>query len=110
MSFGEKLRRERERQRLQLGDVATATKIGTRHLQSIEDEAISRLPGGVFNRGFVRAYAAYLGLDSDELVEDLNTLSETKKPDRGDKNKSLADPENGEAPARGLLRWLSPLL
>ena len=106
MSFGEKLRRERERQRLQLSDVASATKIGTRHLQSIEDEDIERLPGGVFNRGFVRAYARHLGLDAEELVDDLNALTEPKKPGRAG---AEAAAEEGAAP-RGLMRWLSPLL
>ena len=37
-------------------------------LQAIEDEQWDQLPGGVFNRGFVRAVARYLGLDEENIV------------------------------------------
>ncbi len=75
MSFGAKLRVEREARKVSLAEVAAATKVGTRYLQAIEEEAIERLPGGIFNKGFVRAYAEYLGLDAEELVNDLVAAS-----------------------------------
>jgi cytoskeletal protein RodZ len=113
MSFGEKLRRERERQGLELADIAIATKIGTRHLQSIEDEDLSRLPGGVFNRGFVRAYARHLGMQDEEkeLIADMDALSESKKPDAraAAAGARTSDSKSDTAP-RGILRWISPLL
>jgi cytoskeleton protein RodZ len=67
-SFGEKLRREREMRGITLDQIAAATKIGTRSLKALEDENFAILPGGIFNKGFVRAYARFLGLNEDEAV------------------------------------------
>ena len=67
-SFGERLKREREMRGVSLDDIAEATKIGTRLLRALEDEQFELLPGGIFNKGFVRAYAKYLGLNEDEAV------------------------------------------
>ncbi len=68
--FGDKFRKAREKKELSLDDVSNVTKIGTRMLQAIEEENFEQLPGGVFNRGFIRAYAKHLGLDSEEAVND----------------------------------------
>jgi len=67
-SFGDKFRKERERQGIKLEDVSNSTKISSRMLRAIEDEHFDQLPGGVFNRGFIRAYAKNLGLDEEEAV------------------------------------------
>ena len=67
-SFGERLRREREMRGISLDDIAESTKIGTRLLRALEEEQFELLPGGIFNKGFVRAYAKYLGLNEDEAV------------------------------------------
>ncbi len=69
-SFGEKLKRERELRGVTLEEIAKATKIGTRALQALEDEHFDQLPGGIFNKGFVRAYAKFLGLDEEQMVSD----------------------------------------
>jgi cytoskeleton protein RodZ len=69
-SFGENLRREREMRGVTLEEISAATKISVRFLKSIENEEFSRLPGGIFNRSFVRAYARYLGLEEDPLLEE----------------------------------------
>jgi cytoskeletal protein RodZ len=66
--FGEHLKRERELRGVSLEEVAAATRISTRFLDAIENERWSELPGGVFNRGFIRAIAKFLGLDEDGLV------------------------------------------
>jgi cytoskeleton protein RodZ len=66
--FGEHLRREREMRGISLDEIASATRISTRFLEALENEQWSQLPGGVFNRGFVRAVAHHLGLDEDSLV------------------------------------------
>jgi cytoskeletal protein RodZ len=67
-SFGDKFRKERERQGVKLEDVSNSTKISSRMLRAIEDEHFDQLPGGVFNKGFIRAYAKYLGLDEEETI------------------------------------------
>ncbi|HEY3930153.1 MAG TPA: RodZ domain-containing protein [Candidatus Koribacter sp.] len=74
-SFGEKLRREREMRGISLDEIAGATKIGTRSLKALEDENFAILPGGIFNKGFVRAYARFLGLNEDEAVADYQTAA-----------------------------------
>jgi cytoskeletal protein RodZ len=66
--FGEHLRREREMRGISLDEICSATRIGTRFLEALENERWDQLPGGIFNRGFVRAVAHHLGLDEDKLV------------------------------------------
>jgi cytoskeleton protein RodZ len=67
-TFGEHLKRERELRGVSLEEITAATRIATRFLQAIENEQWDQLPGGVFNRGFVRAVARYLGLDEENIV------------------------------------------
>ena len=67
-TFGESLKRERELRGVTLDEISAATRIATRFLQAIENEQWDQLPGGVFNRGFVRAVARYLGLDEENIV------------------------------------------
>jgi cytoskeletal protein RodZ len=66
--FGEHLRREREMRGISLDEICSATRIGTRFLNAMENEQWEQLPGGVFNRGFVRAVAHHLGLDEESLL------------------------------------------
>ena len=68
--FGDKFRKEREKKDLSLDDVSNVTKISSRMLQAIEEEHFDLLPGGVFNKGFIRAYAKHLGLNDDDAVTD----------------------------------------
>ncbi|HEV7968174.1 MAG TPA: helix-turn-helix domain-containing protein [Candidatus Acidoferrales bacterium] len=67
-TFGGSLKREREMRGVTLEEIAAATRIATRFLRAIEEEQWDQLPGGVFNRGFVRAVARYLGLDEEHTV------------------------------------------
>jgi len=67
-TFGEHLKREREMRGVSLHEISTATRISTRFLEALENEQWDRLPGGVFNRGFVRAVAHFLGLDEEALI------------------------------------------
>ncbi len=74
-SFGEKLKREREMRAITLEEIAEATKIGTRSLRALEEEHFDQLPGGIFNKGFVRAYAKFLGIDEEQAVADYMTAN-----------------------------------
>jgi cytoskeleton protein RodZ len=67
-TFGERLKREREMREVSLKEVTTATRIGPRFLEALENEEWDKLPGGIFNRGFVRSIARYLGLDEENLL------------------------------------------
>ncbi len=61
---------------ISLDEIATATKIGTRSLKALEDENFTILPGGIFNKGFVRAYAKFLGLNEEEAVADYQAAAQ----------------------------------
>jgi cytoskeleton protein RodZ len=71
--FGDKFRQAREKKELTLDQVSNVTKISSRMLKAIEDEHFDQLPGGVFNKGFIRAYAKHLGLNDEEAVNDYLT-------------------------------------
>ena len=71
-SFGEELRREREIRGISLKEISDATKISKRFLEAIEKNDHRTLPAPVFTRGFVREYARYLGLNSDDMVNRYN--------------------------------------
>ncbi len=79
-TFGERLQREREMRGITLDDIAEATKIGTRMLRALEEEQFDRLPGGIFNKGFVRAYARYLGIDEEQAVADYQAALKQNEP------------------------------
>jgi cytoskeleton protein RodZ len=60
----------RTRRKIELSEVEAATRIRLRFLRAIENEEWDVLPGGVYTRGFIRTYAAFLGLDGDRLAAD----------------------------------------
>jgi cytoskeletal protein RodZ len=67
-SLGDTLRQARKSRRVAIRDVARETRIDTRYLAALEKNELTKLPGGAFDRGFVRTYADFLGLDPDELA------------------------------------------
>jgi cytoskeleton protein RodZ len=77
-TLGEELRQRRENKGLSLREVSDATHIGSRFLQAIESDDYSILPGGIFNRGFVRSYARYVGLDEEQALVLYNQQLEAK--------------------------------
>ncbi len=79
-SFGENLRREREKRKITLDQISQSTKIGTRMLQALEEDKFSQLPGGIFNKGFVRAYARCVGLDEEQTIADYLEASGDSPP------------------------------
>ena len=70
MDFGRKLREARERRGISVRQIASATKISVAALEALERNDISRLPGGLFSRAFVRSYAAEVGLDPESTVQE----------------------------------------
>jgi cytoskeleton protein RodZ len=67
-SFGAQLKQEREKQGLTLEQISLSTKIGTRMLRALEEEHFDQLPGGIFNKGFIRAYARCLHMDEEQAI------------------------------------------
>jgi Helix-turn-helix domain/RodZ C-terminal domain len=70
--LGSSLRDARVRRGIELSRVAAATRIRMRYLQALEDERFELLPGAVYAKGFLRAYAEYLGLESQLFVDEYN--------------------------------------
>ena len=66
--LGDRLREAREYLGLTLDQVEEGTRIRRTFLQAIEDERFDQLPGNAYARGFVRNYAAYLGVDAEDAV------------------------------------------
>ena len=118
-TFGEELKRERELRGIGLREVAEATKVNIRYLEAMERDDFQHLPGGVFNRGFVRAYAQFIGVDPDAMVNAYLMEEQTQKGHGGSTGESLLrGPRSagkakndkgrgtaGDVPARPLLRW-----
>ena len=73
-SLGDAFRAAREARHLSLSDVSEQIHIRSVYLQSIEDEDWRSIGAPVYVRGFVRTYARFLGLDSEEAVEHYNEL------------------------------------
>ena len=79
-NFGNRLKQQREKRGMTLDDIALATKIGTRSLRALEEERFDKLPGGIFNKGFVRAYARQVGLDEEQAVADYMAAAGEPQP------------------------------
>jgi helix-turn-helix protein len=67
-TLGEELRRKREERAITLAEISESTRIGTRFLKAIETDNFSTLPGGIFTRSFIRAYAKQVGMNEDEAI------------------------------------------
>jgi hypothetical protein len=68
MDIGSKLQKVRVDKGISLREISNATKISPHILEALERNDLARLPGGIFARGYLRAYAAELGLDPEEIV------------------------------------------
>lgn len=63
------MRLAREARGISLREISEQTRISMRYLEAIEANDFKRLPGGIFNRSFVKAYAKYIGYDEKEAVD-----------------------------------------
>jgi cytoskeletal protein RodZ len=99
-NFGERLKRERELREVSLTEITAGTRIGPRFLEALENEQWEKLPGGVFNRGFVRAIAHFLGLDEENLLAEYDLA-------HGEQKIQAPAPYENRLPSRPL--WVSAL-
>lgn len=99
-SFGAQLKQERERQGISLEDISVSTKIGTRMLRALEEEHFDQLPGGIFNKGFIRAYARCLHMDEEQAIADYLAATGAgplaKKPENDDQAPLLEPPSRDD--------------
>jgi cytoskeletal protein RodZ len=68
--FGSRMRHIREERGVSLRQIAQTTKLSVSALEALERNDVSRLPGGIFSRAFVRSYAAEIGADPEQTVRD----------------------------------------
>lgn len=73
MDIGSKLQKVRIDKGISLREISSATKISPQVLEALERNDIARLPGGIFARGYIRAYAAELGLNPEEVVAEFRS-------------------------------------
>ena len=101
------MRLARETRGIALRDISEQTRISMRYLEAIEADDYRRLPGGIFNRSFVRAYAKFIGYDEDQAIDEYaRTLRERGEPDEESSTKpykSLVYTEQNRSPAMTLL-------
>lgn len=69
--IGRQLRKEREARDLTIDQAAAATRIRAHYLTAIENGDLDRFPSTVHARGFLRAYADFLGLDAEPIIQEL---------------------------------------
>jgi cytoskeletal protein RodZ len=78
--IGGRLQHAREQRGLTLRDVANVTKISMIALRAIEQNDFARLPGGLFRRAYIRAFAAEVGLNADALAREYRATFEADAP------------------------------
>lgn len=85
MLIGEQLKERRLEKGLTVEDIEGATKIQARHIQAIERNDFSLIPGNFYVRAFIREYAQAVGLDPHQLMDEHKTeLPETLTTDTRD--------------------------
>jgi hypothetical protein len=78
--IGSALEEARTRREFTLRDAQEATRIRLKHLAALEGERFDELPEEVYVKGFLRAYADYLGLDGELFVAEFNSRLEANRP------------------------------
>lgn len=86
-SLGEKLRLAREARGITISEVSAQTRIATRYLEAIEENNYKPLPGGVFNKGFIKAYAKYVGVDETEALNDYARIMSSQADPHEEENR-----------------------
>jgi cytoskeletal protein RodZ len=103
-TLGQQLKQAREEKSISLQEIAESTHISIRFLQAIENDAYDVLPGGVFNRAFVRKFAHKVGFDEEQAV---NLYQEQWQEQGGDPERGyqlgVEDFESRQTTGNGLL-------
>ncbi len=107
--FGVKMRHLREERGVSLRQIADVTRISVSVLEALERNDISRLPGGIFSRAFVRSYAIEVGLDPEQTVRDFLVQFPHETLSAG--NPHAAEPRHASGTAqRGRPVWIIAIL
>jgi cytoskeleton protein RodZ len=113
---GAELRDARERAGLSLRALADRTKIPVQTLEALERDDISRLPGGIFLRSFVRSYASEVGLDAQQVVQRFvarfpdASVEEAPTPYIANPERIVVDGQPGGSRLWRVVGWSLPLV
>ncbi|MEZ5306593.1 MAG: helix-turn-helix domain-containing protein [Pyrinomonadaceae bacterium] len=92
-SLGEKLRQAREARDITISEVAEQTRISALYLEAIEKDDYRTLPGGIFNKGFVKSFAKYVGVEEDEALQDYARIVASQETDQPEQETRSYRPE-----------------
>jgi cytoskeletal protein RodZ len=103
-SLASELRDERERRNITLAHIAEETRISLRHLQSLEEGRYADMPGGIYNRAFIKAYCDVIGLDSQPALQKYdNELS--PHPEKPAKSQTFQQPRKSFRGSHSVMVW-----
>src|SRR5579862_6852215 len=97
-TVGQDLRAARLRRGEDLATVSRALKIRKNHLEAVEEDDLTRLPGKTYAIGFVRSYAGYLGLEATQMVERFKLEISGRQDDHATSAASMPDEEGRRLP------------
>lgn len=104
VSVAAELKSEREKRNISLAQIAEDTHISLRHLESLEEGRYADMPGGIYNRAFLRAYCERLNLDQRDF---LRRYEQEMAPltDKLPKSKVHIPPENASPKINPIIIW-----
>jgi cytoskeleton protein RodZ len=108
-SVGSELKSEREKRNISLSQIAADTRISLRHLESLEEGRYKDLPGGMYNRAFLRAYCESLHLDQQELMRQYEAEI-SPLTDKAPKSKTRIPPKQSSFRFSSVILWSLMLL
>ncbi len=100
---GERLRAAREAKGMSIADVSAETRIPKRHLESIEDGDFAVLPGRTYAVGFSRSYARAVGLNDEEIVNEVREQLGIEDPSERLRDGTMQTEDPTRLPSRGLV-------
>jgi len=109
LTLGQKLRQAREERGISISEVAEQTRISPHYIESIENDDYKTLPGGIFNKGFIKSYARYVGFNEQEALSDYTKMM-SQSPEGPTDEPKVYRPEVLTDDRYSASRWPSLLL
>ena len=69
LTLGEKMVKHRTERRMSIVEISRGTNIQVKYLSCLENGEYSKLPADVYVKGFIKSYAAFMGLNEDALIK-----------------------------------------
>jgi cytoskeleton protein RodZ len=110
VSFGAELQQERLKRDVSLEAIAESTKVGMPYLRALEEGNYAKLPGGVFNRGIMRGYCRFLGLNEEEWLERFQAFARSEGEEDWTEFAQNVKRSRASYESRNRLRWLGVMV